>query len=296
MNEKLVNEKLIDDFENYLMFEKKYSQNTVNSYKEDLKKMDKALKKDFRVLNNKDIQNYIQNDLKDLNASSVSRTISTLKSLYKYLKINGQIKTNPVSNINTPKKAQKLPKVLSEDEVNNLLDINLKTDFDYRNKAMLELMYSSGLRVSELINLTLNDIDTKSAIVRVFGKGSKERVIPLDEYACEALDNYILYRRYNLFKHGENNYLFLNNHGEKMTRQGFFKILQKLAKEKNIKTSFSPHTLRHSFATHLLKHGADLRSIQELLGHSDISSTQIYTHITNERLQNNYKEFHPHGK
>lgn len=161
---------------------------------------------------------------------------------------------------------------------------------------MLELMYSSGLRVSELINLTLNDIDTKSAIVRVFGKGSKERVIPLDEYACEALDNYILYHRYNLFKHGENNYLFLNNHGEKMTRQGFFKILQKLAKEKNIKTSFSPHTLRHSFATHLLKHGADLRSIQELLGHSDISSTQIYTHITNERLQNNYKEFHPHGK
>lgn len=296
MNEKLVNEKLIDDFENYLMFEKKYSQNTVNSYKEDLKKMDKALKKDFRVLNNKDIQNYIQNNLKDLNASSVSRTISTLKSLYKYLKINGQIKTNPVSNINTPKKAQKLPKVLSEDEVNNLLDINLKTDFDYRNKAMLELMYSSGLRVSELINLTLNDIDTKSAIVRVFGKGSKERVIPLDEYACEALDNYILYHRYNLFKHGENNYLFLNNHGEKMTRQGFFKILQKLAKEKNIKTSFSPHTLRHSFATHLLKHGADLRSIQELLGHSDISSTQIYTHITNERLQNNYKEFHPHGK
>ena len=296
MNEKFVNEKLIDDFENYLMFEKKYSQNTVNSYKEDLKKMDKALKKDFRVLNNKDIQNYIQNDLKDLNASSVSRTISTLKSLYKYLKINGQIKTNPVSNINTPKKAQKLPKVLSEDEVNNLLDINLKTDFDYRNKAMLELMYSSGLRVSELINLTLNDIDTKSAIVRVFGKGSKERVIPLDEYACEALDNYILYHRYNLFKHGENNYLFLNNHGEKMTRQGFFKILQKLAKEKNIKTSFSPHTLRHSFATHLLKHGADLRSIQELLGHSDISSTQIYTHITNERLQNNYKEFHPHGK
>ena len=296
MNEKLVNEKLIDDFENYLMFEKKYSQNTVNSYKEDLKKMDKALKKDFRVLNNKDIQNYIQNDLKDLNASSVSRTISTLKSLYKYLKINGQIKTNPVSNINTPKKAQKLPKVLSENEVNNLLDINLKTDFDYRNKAMLELMYSSGLRVSELINLTLNDIDTKSAIVRVFGKGSKERVIPLDEYACEALDNYILYHRYDLFKHGENNYLFLNNHGEKMTRQGFFKILQKLAKEKNIKTSFSPHTLRHSFATHLLKHGADLRSIQELLGHSDISSTQIYTHITNERLQNNYKEFHPHGK
>ena len=291
-----INQTLIDEFESYLMFEKKYSKNTISSYKEDLIKLDKATKKDFTKLEKKDIQKYIQNNLKDLNPSSISRTISTLKSFYKYLKINNQIKINPMQAISSPKKAQKLPKVLSEDEIENLLDINLKTDYDFRNKAMLELMYSSGLRVSELINLTLNDVDTKSALVKIFGKGSKERIIPLTEYACETLDNYILYHRANLFKHGENNYLFLNNHGEKMTRQGFFKILKKLAQEKNIKTDFSPHTLRHSFATHLLKHGADLRSIQELLGHSDISSTQIYTHITNERLQNNYKEFHPHGK
>ena len=291
-----INQTLIDEFESYLMFEKKYSKNTILSYKEDLTKLDKATKKDFTKLEKKDIQKYIQNNLKDSNPSSISRTISTLKSFYKYLKINNQIKINPMQAISSPKKAQKLPKVLSEDEIENLLDINLKTDYDFRNKAMLELMYSSGLRVSELINLTLNDVDTKSALVKIFGKGSKERIIPLTEYACEALDNYILYHRTNLFKHSENNYLFLNNHGEKMTRQGFFKILKKIAQEKKIKTDFSPHTLRHSFATHLLKHGADLRSIQELLGHSDISSTQIYTHITNERLQNNYKEYHPHGK
>ena len=161
---------------------------------------------------------------------------------------------------------------------------------------MLELMYSSGLRVSELINLTVNDIDLVNSSVRIFGKGSKERIVPLDDYAIEALKYYISYHRKNLFKHGENNYLFLNNHGNKMTRQGFFKILVKIAKEKGIKKELSPHTLRHSFATHLLKHGADLRSIQELLGHSDISTTQIYTHITSERLQKNYEEFHPHGK
>ena len=161
---------------------------------------------------------------------------------------------------------------------------------------MLELMYSSGLRVSELINLNVNDIDLMNSTVRIFGKGSKERIVPLNDYASEALKNYILYHRATLFKHGENNYLFLNNHGNKMTRQGFFKILKKIALENNIKTDFSPHTLRHSFATHLLKYGADLRSIQELLGHSDISTTQIYTHITSERLQKNYEEFHPHGK
>ena len=243
-----------------------------------------------------DIQNYIQKLSKNENASSISRCISTLKSFYKFLELNKYTKINPLTTITNPKTAKKLPKVLSEEEINKLLDINLKTDFDYRNKAMLELMYSSGLRVSELVNLTINDIDLNNASVRIFGKGAKERIVPLDDYAIEALNNYILYHRTPLFKHGENNYLFLNNHGTKMTRQGFFKILEKIAKEKGIKSELSPHTLRHSFATHLLKYGADLRSIQELLGHSDISTTQIYTHITNERLQKNYKDFHPHGK
>ena len=291
-----MNEKYIEEFEDYLRFEKKYSENTILSYKRDLKKTNDYLKKDFTKLNKKDIQNYIQKLSKAENTSSVSRLISTLKSFYKFLEINKYTSINPLTTITNPKTQKKLPKVLTEEEVNKLLDINLKTDFDYRNKAMLELMYSSGLRVSELINLTVNDIDLVNSSVRIFGKGSKERIVPLDDYAIEALKHYISYHRKNLFKHGENNYLFLNNHGNKMTRQGFFKILVKIAKEKGIKKELSPHTLRHSFATHLLKHGADLRSIQELLGHSDISTTQIYTHITSERLQKNYEEFHPHGK
>ena len=291
-----MNEKLINEFIDYLRFEKKYSDNTISSYARDLNTANKYIKKEFNQLTKKDIQDYIQLLSKKKSASSVSRNISTLKSFYKFLELNKYIKINPLSTIINPKTKQKLPKVLSEAEVNTLLDINLKNDFDYRNKAMLELMYSSGLRVSELINLMVNDIDLNNSLVRIFGKGSKERIIPLNDYVTEALRNYILYYRKNFFKNGENNYLFLNNHGKKMTRQGFFKILQKIAKEKNIKSELSPHTLRHSFASHLLKHGADLRSIQELLGHSDISTTQIYTHITSERLQKNYEQFHPHGK
>ena len=291
-----MNEKYIDEFIDYLRYEKKYSENTIASYNRDLKKANAFFKKDFTKLTKKDIQNYIQNLSKEENSSSVSRNISTLKSFYKFLELSKYTSSNPLTTISSPKTVKKLPKVLSEEEVNALLDIDLNNDFDYRNKAMLELMYSSGLRVSELINLTVNDIDLNNASVRIFGKGSKERIVPLDDYAIEALNNYILNHRKCLFKHGENNYLFLNNHGNKMTRQGFFKILQKIAQEKNIKSELSPHTLRHSFATHLLKHGADLRSIQELLGHSDISTTQIYTHITSQKLQKNYKEFHPHGK
>ena len=291
-----MNKQYTDEFIDYLRFEKKYSENTISSYSNDLKKADSYFKKNFLTLSKKDIQEYIRALSKKESSTSVARTISTLKSFYKFLELNKYTSNNPVMAISNPKSAKKLPKVLSEEEVTQLLDINLKTDFDYRNKAMLELMYSSGLRVSELINLTVNDIDLKNASVRIFGKGSKERIVPLDDYAVEALYNYITYHRTVLFKHGENNYLFLNNHGGKMTRQGFFKMLQKIAKKQGIKSELSPHTLRHSFATHLLKHGADLRSIQELLGHSDISTTQIYTHITSERLQKNYEEFHPHGK
>ena len=290
-------EKEIENFIEYLIIEKKYSKNTVSSYERDLKKFSNKLNnKKINEITRKDIQNYLKDLNKDHNPRSTSRNISTLKSFYKYLKINKIVKVNPMDQINNPKTKKALPKILSEEEINDLLDIELKTNFDYRNKAMLELMYSSGLRVSELINLNVNDIDLENDTVKIFGKGSKERIIPLNDFAKEALREYIMVHRKELFKHGENNYLFLNNHGNKMTRQGFFKILKKIAQEKNIKTDFSPHTLRHSFATQLLKYGADLRSIQELLGHSDISSTHIYTQVTNEKLENDYKEYHPHGK
>lgn len=290
-------DKMIDEFESYLKFEKKYSDNTISSYMRDLKRLnDYFNNKNIDKISKKDMDTFIAHVSESLDVRSVSRLISSLKSFYKYLKLNKLVDKNIMETINNPKLSKTLPKALSEEEVDTLLDIDLNDDFDYRNKAMLEIMYSSGLRVSELVNLKVNDIDLKNDFVRIFGKGSKERIIPLSEYASEALEEYILNHRRELFKHGENDYLFLNNHGKNMTRQGFFKILKKIAKQKNIKTDFSPHTLRHSFATHLLKNGADLRSIQELLGHSDISSTQIYTHVTNERLQKSYREYHPHGK
>ena len=287
----------ITDFEQYLLLEKKYSQNTINSYKNDLLKFKEHFKnKALKSINQNDIKNYIQEINKTMNAKSVSRNISTLKSFYKYLLIDNYITKTPLTNIAMPKIKKDLPKVLSEEEIEKLLNFELKDHYDYRNKAMLELMYSSGLRVSELINLKVTDIDLNLETVRIFGKGSKERIVPLGGYAVNALKEYLTYHRNALAKNKNSNYLFLSSRADIMTRQAFFKTIKKIAIKQNIKTDFSPHTLRHSFATHLLKHGADLRSIQELLGHSDISSTQIYTHITNEKLKENYQESHPHGK
>ena len=197
--------------------------------------------------------------------------------------------------ISSPKREKHLPRVLSENEIDKLLNIPLTDHYSYRNKAILELMYATGLRVSELINLKVNDIDLNMAILKTIGKGSKERIIPLGDYALNYLKIYINEYRSLLIKKDLNDYLFLNNHGNKLTRQGLFKILNKLAREQDIKAEISPHTLRHSFATHLLNGGADLRSIQELLGHSDISTTQIYTHVSNQKLNEDYHKFHPHG-
>jgi len=288
----------IDDFQNYLRLEKKYSENTISSYERDLNKYRNYFeeKKELKNITNKDIKEYIQHLNKEESARSVARNISSLKSFYKFLLLEKYINKNPLDNITPPKLKKALPKVLTEEEVDKLLNIKLTDNYSYRNKAMLELMYSSGLRVTELINLKITDVDLDMALVRIFGKGSKERVIPLGQYAINALNEYITYHRGSMLKNKTSNYLFLSSRGDKMTRQAFFKTLKKIAKEQGIKTEFSPHTLRHSFATHLLKHGADLRSIQELLGHSDVSSTQIYTHITNEKLKENYTDFHPHGK
>ena len=291
-------QKKIEDFENYLLLEKKYSSNTINSYHNDLITFKDYFKNKTKLKNitNNDLKEYIRTLNKNKSSKPVARTISSLKSFYKFLTLEKYITENPIFNITTPKIEKKLPRVLSEEEIDKLLNIKLTDNYSYRNKAMLELMYSSGLRVTELISLSVSDIDLENDTVRIFGKGSKERVIPLGNYASKYLEEYILYHRPALLKNKSTNYLFLSSRGDKMTRQAFFKILQKLALNQRIKTSFSPHTLRHSFATHLLKHGADLRSIGELLGHADISSTQIYTHITNEKLKENYEDSHPHGK
>ena len=287
----------IEEFLNYLYIDKKYSENTIQSYERDLMKYYEFLgQPELEQVKKEDIKRYLAY-LKEqhLGDKTMSRNISCLRSFYKFLLMERMIQKNPIVLIAIPKIRKSLPSVLSEEEVEKLLDVPLTDHYSYRNKAMLELMYATGLRVSELVNLELNDIDFYTDTVRTLGKGSKERIIPLGDYAKEALRIYIEDHRPKMMKRTPNNYVFVNNHGNKMTRQGFFKILKKLAKEKEIKTPFSPHTLRHSFATHLLNHGADLRSIQELLGHSDISTTQIYTHVTNERVKQEYDDFHPHA-
>jgi len=287
----------IEEFLRYLLIDKGYSSNTIESYKRDLLKfLEYNKNKTITDINSNDLKEYIKylND-ENLNEKSISRNISCLKSFYKFLVIDKKVKNNPSEALFIPKLKKSLPNTLTEEEIFKLLDIDLIDNYSYRNKAMLELMYAAGLRVSELVDLKLQDVDLNDEIIRIFGKGSKERIVPLGEFASETLKEYINKHRSLMLKKYNNEYLFLNNHGNKMTRQGFFKIIKNIAKEKGIKNNLSPHTLRHSFASHLLKYGADLRTIQELLGHSDISTTQIYTHITNEELKKNYEEFHPHG-
>ena len=287
-----------EDFRQYLLLEKKYSNNTANSYIEDLETFIKYFKnkKSLKKINRNDINDYITFLSNNLSTKSVSRHISSLKTFYKYLLLDNYVSVSPATHLKVPKLAKSLPKILSEEEVDKLLDVKLTDDYSYRNKAMLELMYSSGLRVSELINLKATDIDFEMNLVRVYGKGSKERIVPLGDYALDALREYINNHRGGLLKKQATDYLFLNSRGTNMTRQAFFKIIKKQAFEAGIKSEISPHTLRHSFASHLLTHGADLRTIGELLGHADVSSTQIYTHLSNAKLHQNYVDSHPHGK
>ncbi|MBO5183001.1 MAG: site-specific tyrosine recombinase XerD [Bacilli bacterium] len=286
---------MINEFIEYLIIDKGYSQNTIKSYHNNLKIFKNFFKgKNILFLKEEDIKKYIKY-IQNKEAKTISHNISTLRSFYKFLLIEEKIKENPMENIELPKVKKTLPKILSIDEVNTLLDINLKDSFAYRNKAMLELMYSSGLRVSELIKVKIHDIDITNCTIRIMGKGSKERIVPLGDFAINYINIYMKEHRNNLIKKEINDYLFLNNHGKPMTRQGFFKIIKQLAHQKKITTDFSPHTLRHSFATHLLMGGADLRSIQEMLGHENIGTTQIYTHVSKEQLKENYNNYHPHA-
>lgn len=296
--EKIDNNKIEDcdiiEYIRYLVMEKKVSNNTVFSYYNDLIKLSNFAKKNLAVLDSHQIKKYIAT-LKESDAS-IAHTITALRSFYKFLITNKKIQDNPMDLIALPKIRKKLPKVLNIEEIEKLLDIKLENEFDYRNKAMLEMMYACGLRVSEIIELKTKDVDLTNDVIRVMGKGSKERIIPIGEYATSALIIYVKRCRRRLMRTRTSEYLFLNNRGNKLSRVGFFKIIKALALEKGIKKEISPHTLRHSFATHLLDGGADLRSIQELLGHSSISTTQIYTHISNENIRRDYDEYHPHGK
>jgi len=288
-----MNDQHISEFLSYLELDLNYSNNTINSYDNDLKKFDSYFKnKDLLKLNVNDLVKYIST-LKDLSPASVSHMISTLKTFYSYFIKIDKIKVNPTDALKSPKLGLHLPEYLTEDEIDKLLDIKIEDPFTARNKAILELMYATGLRISEVISLEFKNIDFEECIVRVMGKGSKERIVPINDYALKALSTYIDDYRPLMIKKDINNYIFLNNHGKQMTRQGVFKMIKQECLKKGIKKDISPHTIRHTFATHLLLNGADLRIIQELLGHSDISTTQIYTHLTNEELFNDYKKYFP---
>lgn len=291
----------IEEYLSFCMIDKGLSKNTYESYKNDLNKY-KEYCDTKGITSPKDIkpetiENYLaylyENDSDE--TSTVARKLTAIKNYHAFLEKEHIIDKNVSLGIKRPKLKKQIVKTLSIEDVDKLLDITLKTPFDYRNKAMLELIYATGLRVSELVNLTLNNIDFTNCIIRIVGKGNKERIIPLGEYSMYYLNMYMDVRN-SLLKKEVCDALFVNNHGKKITRQGFFKNLKAILKEKGLDEEVSPHTLRHSFATHLLNSGADLRSIQEMLGHSDISTTRIYTHVSDNKLNSDYKEYHPRNK
>ena len=294
-------EESITDFLNYCLIDKGLSDNTYLSYKNDLN-MYKAFLHQKNISNPEKISSadviefieYLQKKDHD-EITTVARKLTTIKNYHAYLEKEKIAPINVTLGIKRPKLKKTIAKTLSMDDINTLLDINLLTPFDYRNKAMLELVYGTGLRVSELVNLTLNNIDFTNCIIRIVGKGNKERIIPLGEYSMYYLNLY-MEKRPLLEKNNLCEKLFLNNHGKGITRQGFFKIWKNLLEEKHLNVEASPHTLRHSFATHLLEGGADLKSIQEMLGHSDISTTRMYTHVTNQKVTHDYNEYHPREK
>ncbi len=292
-----MNEKYILEYLDYINYVKKYSNETIKSYTDNLNKFNLYIKnKDILNIDNSTIEIFITSN-SDLSHKTIAHYITVLNSFYKYLLDSNYITTNPVETIKHPKINQHLPVFLNDEEIKNLLNVNLNTPYDYRNKAMLELLFSTGIRISELINLRIQDVDLINDVIKVLGKGSKERIIPIDNIAKEHLINYMNNYRYILLKKNTNiDYLFINNLGNKISRVGFFKIIKKEAVRANIKKEISPHTIRHTFATILLKNGADLRVIQELLGHSDIKTTQIYTHLIKEQLKKEYLDKHPRNQ
>ncbi|MBR5369793.1 MAG: tyrosine recombinase XerD [Bacilli bacterium] len=287
-------EDAIQDFLNYCIFEKGLSDKSRESYDNDLKIYKEFLKKrsivDVSKIRSDDIKSFLKSRSNE-ESSTIAHNLTVIKNFHTYLLKENIVKTDVSEFIDRPKLRKSLPKTLSVEDIDKLLDIKLDSPFDYRNKAMLELMYGCGLRVSELVNLTLNDIDMTNSLIRILGKGSKEREIPIGEYSIYYLKKYLNIRE-DLLKGKSCNKLFLNNHGSSISRQGFFKMLKQLLKEKGLNTEVSPHTLRHSFATHLINRGADLRSIQEMLGHSDISTTKIYTKVSDDKVLAEYNLHH----
>lgn len=281
----------LENYRNYLKYERAYSDNTVGAYMNDLNKYEEFLKKDILESDTEDLEKYLKY-IKNLESTTVAHKITSIKSYFNYNIKRGIINMNPADKVSRPKLTKHLPEYLTVEEVGKLLDVEVKSPYDYRNKTILELLYSSGIRISELVNIKTPNYDSEECLIRIMGKGSKERIVPLGDYAVNIMNDYMNnYRPLINKKHTD--YVFINNRGDKISRQFIFKVIKKEALKKGIKKDISPHTLRHTFATHLLKNGADLRIIQELLGHENISTTQIYTHVTNNKLKSDYETYFP---
>ena len=284
----------IEKYLDYLKYERKLSSNTYNSYRDNLKKFNEFFKeKELVKLDANQIRDFLYQD--NINARTRSHYLTVINSFYNYLLDNGYIKDVPTQTIKLPKLEKKLPEYLTIEEVDKLFNITPTNPLEYRNIAMLETIYATGMRVSELVNLKISDIDFNEDIIRVMGKGNKERIVPINKSSHNTLKTYIEEHRNFLLRTNDSEYVFINNFGKKISRVGFFKIIKLLCKENGIDKNVSPHTLRHSFATHLLNNGADLRIIQELLGHSNLTTTQIYSHLSNQKIKRDY-ENHPRYK
>ena len=291
---------LIETFLDSLWLEKNLSQNTLDSYKNDLQKFRNFLEKNNKTALNADhflILSFLSMLLdQGFSSKTVSRNISSLKSFYKYLISVDHLKLNPMSNIDAPKSGLFLPTTLTVEETQLILDApNEKRPIELRDKAMLYALYATGMRISELISLNMHNIDLVRGSVQVIGKGGKERMIPLTDDAIKFIKIYIKEAREILNKGKDHNNLFLSTHGKQISRHSFWHRIKAYLKRVNINKDVHPHTLRHAFATHMLNNGADLRSVQLLLGHSDLATTQIYTHIAQTEIQNIHKKHHPRG-
>ena len=291
----------IETFLDAIWSQKGLAELTLSAYRQDLKTFSAWLKKrkiELKLADQPNIQAYLAHRFEaGTSARSTARLLSTLKQYYRHLVKTGERQDNPTALIQAPKIHRSLPQTLTENDIDALLKApELGSNYGLRDRCMLEIMYSSGLRVSELVALELNQINTNLGLVRLTGKGNKERVIPVGEEALYWLGQYIKEGRPQLIKSGKiNDALFLSSRGTAITRQAFWQNIKKYLLIADVKTDYSPHSLRHAFATHLLNHGADLRTVQMLLGHSSLSTTQIYTHIAQARLQNLHAEHHPRG-
>jgi len=288
---------LIESFIDALWVENGLSKNTLSAYGSDLSIFNKSLKKPIEQASNNDIRHFLnQRYEQGISARSTARILSSLRRFYTYLLREKWVNTDPTALIDQPHIGRPLPETLSENDIELLLNApETSSILGARDKAMLEMLYATGLRVSELVNLTTEQVNLRMGVLRITGKGNKERLVPIGEVAISYLEDYMQHSRHSLLSARPCNAIFVTNRATGMTRQAFWHIIKRYAKKADINKKLSPHTLRHAFATHLLNHGADLRVVQLLLGHSDLSTTQIYTHVATERLKELHTKYHPRG-